>query len=129
MPPEIKRVMARNRKKSAGKSGGLSRTVGVGEGFKELMAMTLGSLVRQGAGSGALVPEDIHRFRTHLRRFRSLLSSFREILPRSPRQELSIRLRNLSQRYGDVREWDVFLAASTHKMAADFQDPAALAEL
>jgi CHAD domain-containing protein len=45
-----------------------------------------------------------------VRRLRSILSAFGEALPERERQALGDRLGGVAQRYGRVREWDVFLA-------------------
>lgn len=55
-------------------------------------------------------PENVHHFRTTIRRLRSLLSSFKDAAPPARRKSLNGRLKNLSQRYADLRQWDAFIA-------------------
>jgi triphosphatase len=87
----------------------------VGDGLQEMLAGALGALHRHGAGAKIPSPESVHRFRVGVRRLRSILSAFSEALPEQERRALSDRLRAIAQRYGRVREWDVFLA---HTVAA-----------
>jgi CHAD domain-containing protein len=90
----------------------------VGDGFQEMLVGALIALHRH--GSPAKVPgiDAVHRFRVGVRRLRSILSAFRGTLPERERRALSDRLRAVAQRYGRVREWDVFLAHTVAPLRA-----------
>jgi triphosphatase len=82
----------------------------VGDGFQEMLAGALAALRTRSRGT-AVQPgaEAVHRFRVGLRRLRSILSAFADVLPDLERRALGDRLRAVAQRYGRAREWDVFL--------------------
>jgi CHAD domain-containing protein len=89
----------------------LAPDLSVGDGLREMLAGALGALRRHPPAS-AKVPnaETVHRLRIGLRRLRSILSAFGDVLPERERRALDDRLSALAQRYGRTREWDVFLA-------------------
>jgi triphosphatase len=88
----------------------LTADLAVGEGLLEMLTGAMSALARRGSAAMNPGAETVHRFRVGLRRVRSILSAFAEALPERERQALSDRLRAVAQRYGQVREWDVFLA-------------------
>lgn len=101
----------------------------VGAGLQVMLAAstrTLRGASRRGAPERA---ETIHRFRVGLRRLRSLISAFRKALPSSERRTLSGHLRAKGQRYGRVREWDVFLAETLPPLASALPNEPAISEL
>jgi triphosphatase len=53
-------------------------------------------------------PEGVHQFRVSLRRLRSALTAFRDLLPVSERRKIGTELRWMAQEFGRAREWDVF---------------------
>jgi triphosphatase len=71
----------------------------------------------------------VHRFRVGLRRLRSILSAFGEVLPEAERHALGDRLHAAAQRYGRAREWDVFLAGTVAPLRAAMPEDAGLREL
>jgi CHAD domain-containing protein len=88
----------------------LTADLAVGDGLLEMLTGAMSALARRGSAAMNPGAETVHRFRVGLRRVRSILSAFAEALPERERQALSDRLRAVAQRYGQVREWDVFLA-------------------
>jgi triphosphatase len=88
----------------------LTADLAVGDGLLEMLTGAMTALARRGSAAMNPGAETVHRFRVGLRRVRSILSAFAEALPERERQALSDRLRAVAQRYGQVREWDVFLA-------------------
>ncbi|MBV8536427.1 MAG: CHAD domain-containing protein [Alphaproteobacteria bacterium] len=53
-------------------------------------------------------PEGVHQFRVAIRRLRSALSAFRDLLPRAERRRINSQVRWIAQRFGHARDWDVF---------------------
>lgn len=53
-------------------------------------------------------PEGVHQFRVAIRRLRSALSAFRDLLPRGDRRRIGGQVRWIAQRFGYARDWDVF---------------------
>lgn len=101
----------------------------VGAGLQVMLAAgirTLRGASRRGAPER---PETIHRFRVGLRRLRSLISAFRKVLPEAERRVLSARLNAQAKRYGQVREWDVFLTETLPPLASALPDEPAIMEL
>jgi triphosphatase len=88
----------------------LTADLAVGDGLLEMLTGAMSALARRGSAAMNPGAETVHRFRVGLRRVRSILSAFAQALPERERQALSDRLRAVAQRYGQVREWDVFLA-------------------
>ncbi|HVJ52454.1 MAG TPA: CHAD domain-containing protein [Aliidongia sp.] len=63
-----------------------------------------------------LQPERIHQARVAIRRLRSLLTVFRDVLPPRARMALAQDLGGLASMLGHAREWDVFLAETLEPM-------------
>lgn len=63
-----------------------------------------------------LQPDRIHQARVAIRRFRSLLSVFRDAMPARPRVALGQDLSRYAGLLGHVREWDVFLSGTLEPM-------------
>jgi len=55
-------------------------------------------------------PEYLHQLRVGMRRLRSALRAFRDVLPRKERKSLARRTRRVMRKLGAARDWDVFLA-------------------
>ena len=69
--------------------------------------------------------EGIHQLRVSIRRLRSALTLFRDLIPDSERRDLARRLKWIAKQCAEAREWDVFqdeLLASLRKAYPD--DPA-----
>ena len=101
----------------------------VGAGLQLMVTAGVRSLRNAASRSEPERPETLHRFRVGLRRLRSLLSAFREVLPEDERKQLGKRLGAIAKRYSRAREWDVFLAATLRPMAEGLPDEPALIEL
>ena len=80
----------------------------VGDALRRGVAINDSSLNRLKVDS--FDPENVHHFRTTICRLRSLLSSFKDVAPEGRRKALNGRLKNLSQRYANLRQWDAFIA-------------------
>lgn len=52
--------------------------------------------------------EGVHQFRVAIRRLRSALSAFRDLLPGDERRRINAQVRWIAQRFGYARDWDVF---------------------
>jgi len=90
-------------------SGRLKGRSSVGEAFRRGVAMSEANLSRLNANGAAVDAKTVHHFRTTIRRLRSLLSSFKEVLPPAERKAFSHRLGDLAQRYAVLRQWDAFI--------------------
>ena len=88
----------------------LTPDVAVGDGLQEMLGRALAVLHRRSSAAKTPGAEAVHRFRVGTRRLRSILAAFAAALPERERRALGDRLRAVAQRYGRVREWDVFLA-------------------
>jgi inorganic triphosphatase YgiF len=79
------------------------------EAFSAIFAATL---AQAGANAGGVVhgkdPEYLHQMRVGLRRLRSALLAFRELVPKKTAKPLTVRLRGLMPSLGAARDWDVF---------------------
>ncbi len=93
-------------------NGRLTRKSDVEAAFRQFIAASDQSLLRLERDSGRSDAETIHHFRTTIRRLRSLLSSFKDLLPDGERKDLSRQLKDFAQHYAHLREWDVFLQAT-----------------
>jgi triphosphatase len=96
----------------------LAPDLAVGDGLQEMLAGALAAIRGQQNAARLSGPEAIHRFRIGLRRLRSVLSAFADVLPEEERRLLSDRLRAAAQRYGRVRDWDVFIAHTLGQLRA-----------
>jgi triphosphatase len=76
--------------------------------------------------SEGLEPERVHQARVAIRRLRSVLSVFCEVLPSTSRKTLSRGLSALSNKLGQAREWDVFLANTLKPMTEAVGEEASL---
>jgi triphosphatase len=92
-------------------NGRLSRKASLGTAWRTFVDSSDDSLVRYRHDGASLDVNTIHHFRTTLRRMRSLMSSFKTALPAAERKRLAGRFKTISQRYGGLREWDVFREA------------------
>lgn len=107
----------------------LTADLSLGDGLQEMLAGAHGALSRRANDARYPTAEAIHRFRVGLRRLRSILSAFGDAFPERERHALSDRLRAVAQRYGRVREWDVFLGTSLAPLRAEMPEEMALAAL
>ncbi len=55
--------------------------------------------------------EGVHQFRVAIRRLRSALNAFRDLLPRGQRRRINAQVRWIAHRFGYARDWDVFNSA------------------
>lgn len=88
----------------------LYKELSVEEAFIEIMQHNLAHL--QANEAAALQGEDIegvHQMRVALRRMRSCLSLFTEVIPKASNGELRAQLKQVGLKLGDARNWDVFL--------------------
>ncbi|MEN9460104.1 MAG: hypothetical protein RIS84_124 [Pseudomonadota bacterium] len=88
----------------------LSKRCNVEEAFIEIMQHNLAHL--QANEATALQGEDIegvHQMRVALRRLRSCLSLFSEVIHKASNGELRAQLKQVGLKLGDARNWDVFL--------------------
>ena len=103
--------MARADKKNRREPVTLSRKVTVGAAFRQFIAASNDALLRLERDAPKADPDTVHHFRTAIRRLRSLLATFKPMLPPGPCKELTDRLKTLAQHYGPLRELDVFIDA------------------
>jgi triphosphatase len=101
----------------------------VGDGLQEMLAGALDALRTRSRATGQPGAEAVHRFRVGLRRLRSILSAFTDVLPDLERRALGDRLRATAQRYGHAREWDVFLGQCVAPLREAMPQHEALREL
>lgn len=100
----------------------------VNEGFKGIVWNCLGQL--HGNEEGLLEAQDaeyLHQMRVGLRRVRSALGIFSEVL--NPMTPLRAELKWLGSRLGPARDWDVFATQVLPPVLAAFPDHAGLAAL
>jgi CHAD domain-containing protein len=88
----------------------LTTDLTLGDGLHEMLGGALSALGRHASSAKLPSAEAVHRFRVGLRRLRSILSAFGDVFPEPERHALNDRLHAVAQRYGQAREWDVFLA-------------------
>jgi triphosphatase len=101
----------------------------LGEGLQEMLGGALGALRRHASAANLPRAAAVHRFRVGLRRLRSILSAFGEVLPEAERHALCDRLHAVAQRYGPAREWDVFLGGIVAPLRAAMPADEGLREL
>ena len=101
----------------------------VGAGLRVMIASGLRSLNAASQRGGSDRPEAIHRFRIGLRRLRSVLSAFSNVLPEDERRALNQRLGSVGRSYSRLREWDVFLADTVQPLAESLPDEPSLIEI
>jgi inorganic triphosphatase YgiF len=79
------------------------------EAFAALFSAALAQVGENARGvARAGDPEYLHQMRVGLRRLRSALIAFRDLVPRKAAKPLVRRLRQLMPPLGDARDWDVF---------------------
>ena len=101
----------------------------VGAGLRVMIASGLRSLKGASQRGGSDRPESIHRFRIGLRRLRSVLSAFSQVLPEDEHRALNQRLGSVGRSYSRLREWDVFLADTVQPLAESLPDEPSLIEI
>ncbi|HYC05192.1 MAG TPA: CYTH and CHAD domain-containing protein [Azospirillaceae bacterium] len=74
-------------------------------------------------------PEGIHQMRVALRRLRSALSTFRDVLPPEQAATLGAEVKWLASSFGPARDWDVFLSESLRPVDKAFPGEASLRAL
>ena len=73
--------------------------------------------------------EGVHQLRVALRRLRSALSAFRDVLPEDERKTMSEELRWIASSCGQARDWDVFRSELLKPLAEHVEDDPALANV
>jgi CHAD domain-containing protein len=107
----------------------LTGDLAVGDGLQEMLARALAVLARRSSGAQRPGADAVHRFRVGVRRLRSILAAFSLALPERERRALGDRLRAVAQRYGRVREWDVFLGQCVDPLCQAMPQEEAMAAL
>jgi CHAD domain-containing protein len=105
--------MRRSATKNPGVRQRLTGKTSAGEAFRRCIATSEAALRRLDPEGGARDVVTVHHLRTAIRRLRSLLAAFKDLLPPGERKALSERLKDISRRYAAVREWDVLIEALT----------------
>ena len=83
----------------------------------------------EGAVRSHATVEGLHQFRVALRRLRSALTAFRDVLPAAERRRFGRDMRWIAQRFGHAREWDVFQRDILTPVRKQIGDDPALAAL
>lgn len=73
--------------------------------------------------------ESVHQMRVAVRRARSALSVFRKTLPDGILATVTAALRDINQRLGPVRDWDVFIAETAPRLRRALPDDERLGKL
>ncbi len=73
--------------------------------------------------------DGVHQLRVALRRLRSALSAFRDVLPEDDRKAMSEELRWIASSCGQARDWDVFRSELLKPLAEHVEDDPALANV
>jgi inorganic triphosphatase YgiF len=105
--------------------------------IEAVMVASFAAALRQWLGNEGAVqdgrdPEGIHQMRVALRRLRSLLTVFKDLIPKAQRKALSAELRAVVQALGPARDLDVFeteLLAPVIEARQDDRSLSALREL
>lgn len=71
--------------------------------------------------------DGVHQLRVALRRLRSALAAFRDVLPEDERKRMSEELRWIAGACGQARDWDVFRTQLLKPLAEHLDDDPALA--
>jgi CHAD domain-containing protein len=123
--------MAGTATKKPGNPKRLTGKSSAGEALRRCIATSEAALKRLDPKEDGLDVETVHRFRTTIRRLRSLLSAFTELLPPKERKALAERLKVMAQRYAALRELDVLIrvldeetSASERRKLADVSEAA-----
>ena len=107
----------------------LTTDLTLGDGLQEMLGGALSALGRHASAAPLPRAAAVHRFRVGLRRLRSILSAFGDVLPEAERHALGDRLHAVAQRYGPAREWDVFVAEIVAPLRAAMPADEGLREL
>ena len=108
----------------------LTADMPVSDAFKAIVGATLDHL--QANEHGTLEgrdPEYLHQMRVALRRLRSALGMFAELLPEKQIAPLASELKWLAGRLGPARDWDVFMTETLPPVLGVFGDRNGLAAL
>src|SRR5918999_1271144 len=96
-------------------------------------AVFAAALTQAGANARGVVhgrdPEYLHQMRVGLRRLRSALVAFRDLVPKKAATPIVERLRGLMPALGAARDWDVFCEGLVHLGTQDAERAPALAPL
>src|SRR5690349_7297234 len=99
----------------------LSARATAGEAFVANMRAATEQVAANSAGAAAgRDPEYLHQLRVGVRRLRSTLRAFRELLRRKRAGAIEAPWRAMMQTLGEARDWDVF----THSLAGDLRKQA-----
>lgn len=102
----------------------------VGEAFTSVMAQYMALLrANEQAVIGSEDPEGIHQFRVTLRRLRSLVRAYRELMDELAYRHLADELRWLQSQFGPARDLDVFIGETMAPIHQRFTDLPALPAL
>lgn len=108
----------------------LSESCDVGNAFNQIVGHCLTLLhANELAVIGSENPEGIHQFRVALRRLRSIVRAYRDLMDEGAYQLLSSELRWLQGQFGPARDLDVFIAETLLPIRERFPDQAGLAHL
>jgi inorganic triphosphatase YgiF len=96
-------------------------------------AMFATALAQAGANARGVArgsdPEYLHQMRVGLRRLRSALRAFRDLVPKRAPKPVAVRLRKLMPALGAARDWDVFCDGIARIGVQDPQRAPAIAQL
>lgn len=102
----------------------------VGEAFNLILGHCLGSLhANELAVTENEDPEGIHQFRVALRRMRSVVRAYRDLMDEQVYRQLSADLKWLQGQFGPARDFDVFIAETLLPIANRFPDHDGIAQL
>jgi inorganic triphosphatase YgiF len=107
----------------------LTADMPVNDAFKAIIGAALGHL--QANEQGTLEGRDseyLHQMRVALRRLRSALGMFAELLPEKQSAPLASELKWLAGRLGPARDWDVFMTETLPPVLGVFGDRNGLAD-
>ena len=108
----------------------LAESLAPGDAFADAAAHLLGVLLHHAPRAQAGVTgEPVHQMRVALRRLRSLLGVFGDVVACPEVAALRPALQTLATALGPARDWDVFLADTGAVIATAFADEAELAAL
>jgi len=101
-----------------------------GEAFAHAASHLMGVMLHHAPHAGAgITGEPVHQMRVAMRRLRSIIGVFRDVVGCPEVEELAQALRPLGAVLGPARDWDVFLAGTGRDIARAFPDEAAVATL
>ncbi|HVJ43229.1 MAG TPA: CHAD domain-containing protein [Dongiaceae bacterium] len=102
----------------------------VGEAFSSVMAQYMALLrANEQAVIGSEDPEGIHQFRVTLRRLRSLVRAYRDLMDELSYRHLADELRWLQSQFGPARDLDVFIGETMAPIRKRFAELPALTAL